>query len=181
MGATKRGSPPMKQMISGPFGLRVDNKLLSVAIDGNWEVYVRSGQVTVYGRYGIRRWGKSTTFNLRYDHRLGNLWLRGTWGRASPRGSLSPHGRADVLSWKPVKVPRMPFHSAAFSRDRGCPTYGMMLGFTQSIYKRVSLKSVGSIVVDRDSLLVGTAYVQPNLRTIKCQHTLVIAVSYPFS
>ena len=31
--------------------------------------------------------------------------------------TLSPHGRADVLSWKPVKVPRMPFHSAAFSAD----------------------------------------------------------------
>ena len=28
-----------------------------------------------------------------------------------------------------------------------------MLGFTQSIYKQVLLKSIGSIVVDRDSLL----------------------------
>ena len=32
-------------------------------------------------------------------------------------------------------------------------TYGMVLGFTQSINKRVSLKSVGSIVIDRGSLL----------------------------
>ena len=81
---------------------------------------------------------KVTTFNLRYDHRLGNLWLRGTWGRASPRGF----------------------------RDRGCPTYGMMLGFTQSIYKRVSLKSVGSIVVDRDSLLpFNPTYVLSNVNT----------------
>ena len=76
----------------------------------------------VYGRYGIR--SMPTTFNLGYDHRLGNLWLRGTLGRVSPRGS----------------------------RDRGCPSHGMVLGFTQSIYKRVSLKRVVSIVVDRDLL-----------------------------
>ena len=69
----------------------------------NCEIYYkssgRSGQVTVYGRYGIQR--MPTTFNPRYDHRLGNLWLQGTLGRASPRGS----------------------------RDRGCPPYGVVLGF----------------------------------------------------
>ena len=48
----------------------------------------------------------------------------------------------------------------------GCPTYGMMLGFTQSIYKRVSLKSVVSIVVDRDSLLpFNPTYVLSNVNT----------------
>ena len=34
-----------------------------------------------------------------------------------------------------------------------CPTYSMVLGFTQSIYKRVLSQSTGSIVVNRDSLL----------------------------
>ena len=50
------------------------------------------------------------------------------------------------------------------SRDRG--TYGMVLGFTQSIYKRVSLKRVVSIVVDRDSLLpFNPTYVLSNVNT----------------
>ena len=47
-------------------------------------------------------------------------------------------------------------------------TYGMVLGFTQSIYKRVSLKRVVSIVVDRDSLLP----FNPTYVAIKCQHAL---------
>ena len=51
-------------------------------------------------------------------------------------------------------------------RDRGCPIYGMVLGFTQSIYKRVSLKRVVSIVVDRDSLLpFNLTYVLSNVNT----------------
>ena len=31
--------------------------------------------------------------------------------------TLAPNGRQEVISWKPVQVPRMPFHSAAFSAD----------------------------------------------------------------
>ena len=95
--------------------------------DGEWILF-EAGEIYAIRPDGTDKWQVS---NPRFDA----LMLLGGW---SPDGkqvlyteavninpdtsfpfiaTLSPQGRQEVISWKPVKVPRMPFDTAAFAAD----------------------------------------------------------------
>ena len=95
--------------------------------DGEW-ILLEAGEIYAIRPDGTRLWQVS---NPRPDA----LMLLGGW---SPDGkkvlyteavnlnpdisfpfiaALSPQGRQEVISWKPVKVPRMPFDTSTFSAD----------------------------------------------------------------
>ena len=95
--------------------------------DGEWILFER-GQIYAIRPDGTGLWQVS-------NPRLNATMLLGGW---SPDGrqvmyteavglnintsfpviaTLALNGRAEVISWKSVKVPQMPFHSAAFSAD----------------------------------------------------------------
>lgn len=95
--------------------------------DGKWILFER-GQIYAIHPDGTGLWQVSTP-------RLNATMLLGGWSPDGKRvlyteavnlnittsfpviATLTPNGRAEVISWKHVKVPQMPFDSAAFSAD----------------------------------------------------------------
>ena len=95
--------------------------------DGEWILFER-GQIYAIRPDGTELWQVSIP-------RLNATMFLGGWSPDGKRvlyteavnlnintsfpviATLAPNGRAEVISWKHVKVPRMPFDSAAFSVD----------------------------------------------------------------
>ncbi len=95
--------------------------------DGDWIVFER-GQIYAIRPDGTELWQVSTP-------RENATMILGGWSPDGKRvlyteavginintsfpviATLAQDGRAEVISWKPVNVPQMPFHSASFSAD----------------------------------------------------------------